>query len=72
VLVCVSLCVCACVRAGVQAYLRGRADTVRCIVMGLTDDTDSELFNELRAAAADTPRPASPAPSSRGGGARRC
>ena len=39
-----------------QAYLRGRGDTVRCIVMGLTDDSDSELFNELRAAAADTPR----------------
>jgi anaphase-promoting complex subunit 2 len=32
----------------VQAYLRGRPDTVRAIVTGLTDDSSSELFQELR------------------------
>ena len=32
----------------VQLYLRGRQDTVRCIVTGLTDDTGSDLFQELR------------------------
>jgi len=32
----------------VQLYLRGRPDTVRSIVTGLTDDTGSDLFHELR------------------------
>ena len=39
-----------------QAYLRNRSDTVRCIVMGLTDEADGELFNELRSTAGGTAR----------------
>lgn len=40
----------------IQQYLRERQDTVRCIVMGLTDDTSSELFEELRKSGADSGR----------------
>ena len=31
----------------IKDYLRGRHDTVRCIVGSLTDDTSSDLFEEL-------------------------
>ena len=30
-----------------RQYLRGREDTVRCIVMSLTDDSSSDLAEEL-------------------------
>ena len=35
------------VSESVKDYLRGRHDTVRCIVGSLTDDTSSDLFEEL-------------------------
>jgi len=31
----------------VRAYLRQREDTVRCIVSGLIDDSNNELFGEV-------------------------
>jgi len=31
-----------------MSYLRGRSDTIRCIIRSLTEDTDSELYKELR------------------------
>jgi anaphase-promoting complex subunit 2 len=31
----------------VKQYLRGRKDTIRCIITSLTEDTQSELFAEL-------------------------
>lgn len=34
----------------IQAYLRTRPDTIRCIVSSLTEDTESELYQELSAA----------------------
>lgn len=44
------------VSRSIQQYLRDRQDTVRCIVMGLTDDTSSELFEELRKSGAEEGR----------------
>lgn len=39
--------VCAFFHPGTQ-YLRNRKDTVRCIVVSLTDDQHGDLFEELR------------------------
>ena len=40
------------VASGIRAYLRGRSDTIRCIVSGMIED-DSELMQELLGAGDD-------------------